>query len=325
MRIEKLKSEMIDDVVKLWNDEVVTTTIYKPFTKASFNDKFINNYFYDSNGSLVLIKDDEIIGFGNAVYKDKDENSPGYITCVVIKKSYQRMGYGTKLLKALEDFLKTNNKKFVRQLFLNPINLEWYIPNTSNHDHPNAPAILFNSAFYLYLMNNGFNVSGQQQDVYYLNITNYERPEKVLNINRKNEEKGYNIVFYDKDKHYGFKELFEALNNPLWYEAVKYNLKLEKPNPMLIVEKDNEILGWTGPLTTSKSKRGSFSGIGIHPKAQGLGLGTSLFSELIYQSKVNGANFMSLFTGSENNARYIYLKAGFKVVSSFAILRKDLK
>lgn len=323
MKIEKLTNEMIDDVVSIWNDEVATTTIYKPFTRNIFVDKFINNYFYDEKGSLVLIKNNEIIGFGNAIYKDLDENTPGFITCVIIKKSYQRKGYGSMLLKELENFLTTNNKKFVRQLFLNPINLEWFIPGT-NHDHPNAPAVHFNSSFYLFLMNNGYNVSGQQQDVYYLNIKNYERPEKVININAENKIKGYNITFYDENKHNGFKELFEALNNPLWYEAVKNNLKLDKPNPMLIVEKDNKILGWTGPLTTQKSKRGSFSGIGIHPKAQGLGLGTALFSELIYQSKNNGAEFMSLFTGALNNARYIYLKAGFKVVSSFAVLRKDL-
>ena len=93
---------------------------------------------------------------------------------------------------------------------------------------------------------------------------------------------------------------------------------------MLVVVKNNKILGWTGPLFTTNSKRGYFAGIGIHPNIQGLGIGSSLFSELIYQSKINGSQFMSLFTGSENPARNIYLKAGFKIVKSFAVLRKEI-
>ena len=34
---------------------------------------------------------------------------------------------------------------------------------------------------------------------------------------------------------------------------------------------------------------------------------------------------MTLFTGSENKARNIYLYAGLKIVQSFAIMRKELK
>ena len=272
----------------------------------------------------MLKLNNEIIGYGNAVFKDKNETTPGFITCVVIKKQYQRKGYGSLLLKALELFLKENNKKYIRQLFLNPISLEWIIPNTNNHDHPNAPAVEYNSPFYLFLLANGYNINGQQQDAFYLNITNYEIPDKIKEINNKNERNGYYITFYEEDKHHGFKELFEALNNPLWYEAVKNNLKKDNPNKMLVVVKNNKILGWTGPLFTTNSKRGYFAGIGIHPNIQGLGIGSSLFSELIYQSKINGSEFMSLFTGSENPARKIYLKAGFKIVKSFAVLRKEI-
>ncbi|HHT55800.1 MAG TPA: GNAT family N-acetyltransferase [Acholeplasma sp.] len=324
MNIVKLEKYMIEEVVNIWNTEVSASGIYKPFTTKSFQETFINNNSYNKEGSLVIKLNNEIIGYGNAVFKDKNETTPGFITCVVIKKAYQRKGYGTILLKELENFLKANNKNYIRQLFLNPISLEWIIPNTNNHDHPNAPAVEYNSAFYLFLLANGYNVSGQQQDAFYLNITNYEIPDKIKQINNKNESNGYYITFYEKEKHHGFKELFEALNNPLWYEAVKNNLKLDKPHKMLVVVKNNKILGWTGPLFTTNSKRGYFAGIGIHPNIQGLGIGSSLFSELIYQSKINGSQFMSLFTGSENPARNIYLKAGFKIVKSFAVLRKEI-
>lgn len=320
MKIVDLIKEDIEEVVALWNSET-KDEIYKPFNLESFTNLFIKT---NNSKNLVLKKDNEIIGFGNAVFRDNDEKTPGFITAVVIKKAYQRKGYGSKLLKELEDVLRDNNKKYVRQLFLNPILLEWYIPNTNKHDHPGAPAIEYNSSFYLFLLNNGYNVTAGQQDAYYLDLNNFKLPSKVVLRNKENEAKGYYITFYDDQKHYGFKELFEALKNPTWYQAVKNNLAKENPNKMLVVVKDNLIVGWTGPLYTEASGRGYFAGIGVHPNTQGLGLGTSLFNELLYQSSKNGAKFMSLFTGSENLARNIYLKAGFKLVKSFAILRKEL-
>ena len=93
----------------------------------------------------------------------------------------------------------------------------------------------------------------------------------------------------------------------------------------MIAEKDGEILGWTGPIRTQPSGRGYFAGIGVHPKTQGRGLGKSLFCHLCDESRKNGAQFMTFFTGKDNPARNIYLSAGFKIVQSFAVMEKTLK
>lgn len=321
MKIIDLKINEIDKVIELWNEET-KDEIYKPFEK----DVFINKFIKTPNSKNLVIKiGNEIIGFGNAVFRKSDTDKSGYITCIVIKKDYQRKGYGTKLLNELEAHLTANNKTYVRQIFSNPILLEWYIPNTNKHDHPGAPAILANSPFYLFLLNNGYNIDGSNQDAYHLDISDFELPEKIIKRNKENLEKGYSIGFYEHGKHYGFDELFKALNHPNWFQVVKNNIAKDTPNKMLVVLKDNQILGWTGPLYVQESGRGYFAGIGVHPNTQGLGLGTSLFNELILQSKLNGAKFMTLFTGANNPARNIYLKAGFKLVKSFSILKKELK
>ncbi|MFA6889760.1 MAG: GNAT family N-acetyltransferase, partial [Bacilli bacterium] len=153
----------------------------------------------------------------------------------------------------------------------------------------------------------------------------YDIPAKVKAKEIENEKNGYTITIYDGSKHHGFGELFDALKNPGWYEAVKNNLTKDHPAPMLIAQKEGTILGWTGPMFTQDSGRGYFAGIGVHPEAQGLGLGKSLFCHLCNESRKNNATFMSLFTGSDNPARNIYLYAGFKVRQSFAIMRKELK
>lgn len=322
MEFKNFSANYLDKVVNLWNESVVPLSIYKEFTKETFTNKFLKNPYFDEEGFKLLFDGEKLIGFGHAIVNN-NEQAPGFITCIAVDKAYQRQGFGTKILHELEAFLKSKGKTLIRLYFASPINLEWYIPNTKC-DHPGAPGIPFNSAYYYLLMNNGYNTNGQL-DGYCLPITDYELPEKVVQKEKENEALGYKISIYDPEKHHGFEELFEALKNPGWYEAVKNNLSLEKPHPMLIVEKEGRILGWTGPMYPQESGRGYFAGIGVHPETQGHGLGKALFCELCYHSKLYGAKYMTFFTGSDNLARNIYLYAGFKIVHSFAILRKELK
>lgn len=323
MIIRSFEERDILKIVNLWNDSVVPLSIYKPFTIETFKAKFISHPLFDKEGFKLLFAEEKLIAFGHAI-TSSPEATNGFITCIAVDRKFQRQGYGTKLLAILEDYLRSKNKTLIRLYFASPINLEWLIPDTKKADHPGAPGIPYNSPYYFLLLANGYNTNGQL-DAYYLDIRNYEIPTKVVKKENENETLGYKITIYDEKKHTGFPELFEALKNPGWHDAVKNNLAKETPLPMLIAEKEGQILGWTGPMYTQESGRGYFAGIGIHPNTQGLGLGKSLFCHLCYQSRVNGATFMSLFTGSDNPARNIYLYAGFKVRQSFAIMRKELK
>ena len=123
----------------------------------------------------------------------------------------------------------------------------------------------------------------------------------------------------------GLKELFEDLNSPTWFEEIERQRKLGNLNKLLVVKKDHCALGFTGPIFTEPSGRGYLSGVGIHSKVRARGLGKTMFCELCLRSKENGAKFMTLFTGSDNKARNIYLYAGMRIVKSFAIMRKDFK
>ena len=78
-------------------------------------------------------------------------------------------------------------------------------------------------------------------------------------------------------------------------------------------------------MWNEESGRGHFDGIAILERVRGRGLGKALFSLLAYHSKLNGAKFMTFYTGLTNHARYIYMKAGFKIVQSYAIMKKVVK
>lgn len=323
MELKNFELKHVDAIVNLWNDSVVGHSIYKPFTKESFTEKFVKNAYFDAEGFKLLFDGEKLIAFGHAI-DNKNEAAPGFITMIAVDKNHQRKGYGRQILTELENYLRSKGKKVIRLYFGSPINLEWYIPKTNNMcDHPGAPGVPFNSDYYLFLMNNGYVPNGQL-DGFYLDLTNYELPQKVVDKEKENEKHGYKITIYDEKKHTGFKELFEALKNPGWYEAVKNNLGLEKPHPMLIVEKEGQILGWTGPMYPQPSGRGYFAGIGVHPEHQGFGLGKALFCELCYHERLFGAKYMTYFTGVDNLARNIYLYAGSTIIQSFAIMRKEL-
>ncbi|NLM31355.1 MAG: GNAT family N-acetyltransferase [Acholeplasmataceae bacterium] len=326
MEIKKFEPSMINDVINLWNESVCPHSVYAPFSAETFRAKFLDNPHFDEDGLLVAVKEGKIIGFGNAVYNNQGKDpreTPGYVTCVAVDKNYWRRGIGTKILLALEDFLKGKGKTYVRCLFFNPVKLEWLVPGYDRHEHPNAPAIPFNSPFYFLLLANGYNVNGQE-DAYHINLSEYKLPDAVVKRMKANAEEGYTITLYDPEKHYGFDELFDALKNEDWRRQIGDNLKKEKPAPVIIAQKDGEILGFTGPLATMPSGRAFLAGLGVHPKAQRRGLGKALFCMLCEESKNNGAKFMTLHTGAANPAREIYLYAGMRVVQSFAIMRKEL-
>ncbi|HQM07055.1 MAG TPA: GNAT family N-acetyltransferase, partial [Bacilli bacterium] len=100
MEIKNFTKEMISDVVKLWNESVVPYSIFAEFTDESFAEKFLNNPFYDNDGSCVVVDKGKIIAFGNATYNNnglEPEKTPGYITCVVVDKNYWRQGIGSKV------------------------------------------------------------------------------------------------------------------------------------------------------------------------------------------------------------------------------------
>lgn len=327
IRFENYNDNYLNEIVQLWNNNASKDGIFKEWTKESITKKMLNSPLFEKDGFKLMFDDDKLIGMGDAVCNDARW---GYINFIVIDKPYQRKGLGKMMLDVLEGYCKQKGEKKIRLYFGSPFNFEWYIPaedvkdDFKRHIHPGAPAIEQNSPYYFLLVNNGYTIEGAI-DAFHANITNYELPEKVLLSKARNEKDGYTIEIYDEAKHHGFSELFSALNNPGWYQAVKNNLAKEKPEPMLVVQKEGRILGWTGPMHTDETGRAYFAGIGVHPEVQGRGLGKQLFSELAYYSKKNKATYMSLFTGADNLARNIYLYTGLKIVKAFFIMGKELK
>lgn len=324
LKIEIFNINDLQTVVNLFN-EAIKDTIYAEMTCEEFESKIINNANYKNEGSFVAKDGDKIIGFGNAIYQLKSDpkTSGGYIGLIFVDKAYRRMKVGTSLLQKMESYLKSEGRLFVRNYFGCPYNLKWYVPGYDKHEHAGSPAVPYNTAYYFLLLKNRY-ISNGQIDGFHVDLTKFELSDEIKKTIEENEKDGYKITYYDKNKHYGFDEMFDALGHEGFRATVNKIISRENHDPLIIVEKENEILGFTGPVKTEVSGRASLAGVAIHPKAQGRKLGKTMFCMLCKWSKDNGGKFMTLFTGSDNEARNIYLYAGLSIVQSFNIMRKDL-
>ena len=147
-------------------------------------------------------------------------------------------------------------------------------------------------------------------------------------VNRRVEKaakmggEGYHVERYDPDRHVGLEEMVAALDNTMWSEEIPAAGK--SGMDLLVGLKGNVCAGFTGPVYPEKTGRGYFAGLGVAPQFEGHGLGTLLFYRLLEREKQAGAKYMSLFTGEDNHARFIYLNAGFRVVRTFGVMLKEL-
>lgn len=329
MKIVKFNDSYISDVVKLWNKSAKAEMPYKPFTEASFRDKFINNPHFSYEGTFVGIEDEKVIAFANGIFKkeflpgETYENTPGYLTFILVDKPYRRNGYGSMMLKSVEDYFIACGKKQVQIIFFNPINLEWYIPGSKNHDHPNAPGVDMDGPGYEFLKKHGYEKRSREVSMY-LDLSKYELSEKTISKLEELKAKGIYIEYYNEDKHYGFDEFFDNLKNEYWRKDIKDNLARPNPLPVLVANDNGKICGFTGPIDVEQSGRGWFCGIGVDPGYGGDGIGTTLFCMLMKSFKDIGAQFSSLFTGLDNPARKIYERAGFTVIKTWAVMRKEI-
>lgn len=325
MKLERLVEKDIKDVVYLWNlERLKGRFIHKSFNEDEFFNKFIKKETGLEKVNVVYKSENKIVGFGNGCYKD--DSDTGYITFVLVNSEYLRQGIATEILKALENELiaKSNIKK-IDLIFFNPINLEWIVPNTVYHDHPNAPGVDVSSDGYMFFKNLGYRDFAMQNS-YYRKLEGFEYTQTINERLGSLKERNIDIVYYDENKHTGFNDLFDNLESQLWRDTIIENINRKNGgDPVLIVEDGSKICGFTGPLTVQESKRGSFCGIGVHSDYRKHGAGKVLFSALCKGLKDAGAEYMTLFTGENNPARNIYESANFKIIRTWANMRKEFK
>lgn len=296
--------------------------LFKPFvSEREFESFFLSR---EDQVQTVSLIDEERCCFASGCLNA--QKTKGYITFVAVRPDRRRQGIGRSILSALERELAelAGEKVDCEATFFNPMNFTWIIPGT-DHEHPNAPGVDVAGNGYLFLKNCGYRDYAYQNS-YYLDMDKYQLTEDVQRKQKSLLEKGIEICLYDPAKHSGIEEMLRNLNSELWYKEIMENIRREDGgDPLLIVAKDGRAMGFTGPLRIQENGRGYLAGVGVHSDCRGAGAGTVLFGQLCAHLRDMGAEYMTLFTGETNPARNIYEAQGFKIVRTWADMRKQVK
>lgn len=298
--------------------------VYQPLDPDTFRAVLVEPVPGVSKINRVVRYGGQVIGYAAGTYKDQGEQ--GYVTIVLVDEGYRRRGIGTALLKQVEaDLRQLAGSRLNRfeVIFFNPVALNWIVPGTPSHDHPNSPGVDVACDGYLFLKNQGYR-DIVYQNSYYQPLDDYRYPEEIQMRLQRLAEQDIHIAIYDPAIHYGMEELLDDLGSEDWRQIVMTNIAPDGPqHPVIIVEHEHKVCGFTGPISVQPSGRGYFAGIGIHSAYRGRGAGKVLFSALCLNLKTIGASFMTLFTGETNPARNIYEAAGFKIVRTWADMKKE--
>jgi len=225
-----------------------------------------------------------------------------------------------KIIASFRGIVSKTGKKQAEVLFFNPMMLSWYIPNTPNHEHNNAPGAPANSYFHLSLLENGYRERARECAMY-LDLGHFVMPVDLGKKEKAAEEKGYEVTLFDKSRHSGVSEMLRGFDNQLWQREIADCT--ENGIPVVIAAQCGKAVGFAGPVIHQENGRGYFTGIGVHPEHEGHGLGSILFFKLCEAFKNIKTDYMSLYTGIGNPTIKIYTRAGFVPVREFVVMRKE--
>lgn len=311
-----------DKLLFLWNT-AGTKLGFAPLSQEQFRQRLTRHPKFSPEYTFVLEEKGEVLGFvngctGNDIPKG---DIRGYVSCLILKEEADTDENTALLLNALENAFRNAGRTYSAVTFFNPIRLPWVIPGTENHQHNNAPGIAVDIPLYERMRHQGYREAARECAMY-LNLSEYETPDWLSEKEEKMAKEGYHVERFDPEIHVGLEEMVEKLGNEMWSaeipEAGRTGMDL------LVGLKDNTCAGFTGPVYPEETGRGYFAGLAVAPEYEGHGLGTVLFYRLLNREKQVGAKYMSLFTGEDNHARFIYLGAGFRIVRRFGVMLKEL-
>lgn len=330
MRIVPLSEQKIFAACELWTAACGSRMPYLPLSGEEFRQKFFAPGRSDTN-FLLAAEDDAgaLVGFILGGQK-KDylpgetfDNTPLYLTMLLVREDCTRRGVGSALLAALESAARRAGKTAVRVTYRNPTALSWRIPGTAGHTHNNAPGVDRESAAYPFLAHRGYREM-QTECGMYLPLGQFALPEAYFSKLCALQAQQITVTWFDPAVHSGFTELFDALHGEVWRKTIRDNLALEHPLPVLVAVHESRIVGFAGPVDREPGGRGWFNGIATHPAYTRRGIAFVLFCRLMCEFQNLGAEYSTLFTDAANPAAGLYRSVGFRTVKQWAVMEKEL-
>lgn len=330
MQIRPARPSDAPCLIRLWNQSAEAgEVVFKPMTNQLFLQTYFQPSYYNPAYLLAALEGETVVGFIAGICQDAflpgetHENTPAYLSVIFVEKSRRRQGIGSALMDALAKAFCLAGKKRIALNDMNPVKLSWFIPGAAPHDHNNAPGVDEACSGFPFLIKNGFTHVASDIAMY-LNLKDYAMPPEIEEKRRRLLDEGIATGRYDVSLRYEFDGMCDRVGSEYWRKVLQDETAREHPRPILAATVPGHIVAFTGPVDKQESGRGWFTGICTDPLYEKKGIATVLFNLLMQEFVDEGASFSTLFTGSENHAQRIYLRAGFRIVRRFAVMSKDI-
>lgn len=319
--------------------------LYKPLDEADF----LSRFFGEERWGFAAEAEGRLIGWAHAAGKtrflpgESRENTPLFLTLILVEREHRGQGVGKALLNAIRQVGIAAEKQTLVVSGDNPVHLTWLIPGAQGHDHNNAPGVNEDTQGYGYLARMGFHDDFHEISMY-LNLRDYRWDPALDERIAALEAEGIRVGCWAPELGDEYDAMCDRVGSEYWRNVLRQELAAwrenrpnsdpecwpdgvppKRPRPLLTATKDGHIIGFTGPVDLQKSGRGWFTGICTDPAWGGRGIATVLFNLLMKAFVDEGAAFCSLFTGAENHAQKIYLRAGLRVAARWAVMSLPLK
>ncbi|MBR5287671.1 MAG: GNAT family N-acetyltransferase [Clostridia bacterium] len=327
MDIRTFEKGDLPAIIELWNGCVRREEVlYRPLKAEYFEEKFLQQA-----GAEVFVAHEAgvLCGFlagcclTSFLPGQTQENTPAYLSVVMVAPEKRKQGVGSALLDAFEAHFAAMGKKKFSVSSLCPINLDWVIPGTPGHEHNNMPGMDEGCMGYEFLKKRGYGVYVREVAMY-LNLADYEKKPEVEEKRAQLFKQGIAAGLYDTTIGAEFDGMCDRVGSEYWRMVLREETAKENPRPILAAVTDGHIVGFTGPVDRQENGRGWFTGICTDPLYERRGIAGVLFNDLMGEFIKVGAAYSTLFTGTENHAQRLYLKTGFRPARYFAIMVKNV-
>lgn len=311
-------------------------------------EDFLARFFAPGCQGFVAEVEGRVAGWAHCVCPQRflpgetADNTPLFLTLVMTAPELRGQGIGAALVARVLAHGRVQGKRQVVVSGNNPVHLTWLIPGAGGHDHNNAPGVWEDSEGFRFLAHLGFHDDFHEISMY-MPMKEYRWDPALNDKLAALEAEGIRVGRWEPGLGEAYDGMCDRVGSEYWRNVLRQELhawhtgqpnadpelwpdgiRPAGPRPLLTATHGPDIIGFTGPVDLQRSGRGWFTGICTDPDWGGRGIASVLFNLLMKEFVDEGAAFCSLFTGAENHAQKIYLRAGLRITSRWAVMSLPL-
>ena len=288
-------------------------------TESRFRDMFLLDRNFDSDGLLVAEQDGAIVGAAYGVRRliaaDGADLEPesGWIPFFFVVPEARRAGIGTALLRRTMDWLAEQG---ATTAYFSSYTPNYFLPGLDGERYPDAVRLLASLGF-----------TTQYESVAMdRTLNDYAMPESIRKRADDLVAAGWSFGSPTGDDLPELIRIAGTRFNPDWARGIREGVLGGQSLERIITVRDPQgrMLGWAmhGTYENVLERFGPF---GVLPESRGTGLGEILLHLTLERMRALGAHSAwFLWTEETSAAGHLYLKTGFSVTRTFAILHAPL-